>query len=527
MQLKRLLVITSALVSVSWPGLARAQYTPDQNVPTVEGVCVSNCNSSSSNSTGDTWGTQLGTALRSWVGRQMSGQAGRDRASQINHDAIAAQQAGNLDESLRLFRQAHQHNANSLVIRANLMQTLVMVAWRDFQARPNNATLSAIERLLDECDGLASPAIATEISYYGEILDAAARMRSGIASVREGERQAAENARALGAASPQISSIASNLAGQLNDVRASPASSSLGFGDPSAVADLRDAPSDPVDARGVLVSLPPNLPRLEQVEHSPGRDAWLRGMDAVRLHDWELATAWFQTAQLRDPHNEALHNAVVLSEWTRAYYRQAHSGQPSTPLDPALRNPQNVDVNTLLRDPAVRAPEDSALDLLFADQRQESRASLAAVLTPEERARIREPSDTDMQFLPCLEAARRNDEAELADLFRPHSRAEVIQDIRNQLTSMSREEVDAAQRSHSDPELVQAARQFYARDLLHLAVVQARRGDFDGAERLLTQATEMAPEETVYGIARDEMRRAYGPGGLAGPAPGTEIQPAH
>jgi len=58
------------------------------------------------------------------------------------------------------------------------------------------------------------------------------------------------------------------------------------------------------------------LPRLELMENSPGREGWLRGMDAIVHRDWPLALAWFRTAQRLDPTNPALARAVILAAWT-------------------------------------------------------------------------------------------------------------------------------------------------------------------------------------------------------------------
>lgn len=562
----KFLAVTAALLTCAagFPGTALGQYTPDQNVPTVEGVCVSNCGTSSSNSTstGDTWGTQLGLALRSWVGRQVSGEASRDRASATNHDAVAAQQAGNLDEALRLYRQAHRQNTGSLIIRANLMTALVLVAWRDFQNRPNTTALSYVERLLDEMDGLRDPAVAAQAPDYNDILAAAARIRDSIESVRAGERQAAENARALGAASRRISGIASDLAGQLNDSRSAASTTGLGFGDPSEAADLRDAPNEAVSLVA-RATLPPNIPPFQEVDNSPGREAWLRGIDAAARGDWELAAAWFGTARLRDPNNPALGRAVELAEWTRNFYR-TNARRPAdqqgvvaqrTEMESALRVPRDEDLALLFRDiqsdPALRVPRDEDLSLLFAS----GDPPPSPRLTPEQQRRADLYRDTlqmlppeDLDFMaPDPVTAREEMIGQLAggvrqglaqrgrgisngdwtDHLAPEVRG-MLADLREALPAPTQGPMNYTS------DLLTAA----AMDRVDVAVGDAAvslllLGDLAGAERAIAQgmswevgATSSAQYRRAYELVRS-WRGYTAINGLSGLAPGGEVQPVH
>jgi hypothetical protein len=93
-----------------------------------------------------------------------------------------------------------------------------------------------------------------------------------------------------------------------------------------------------VDARG-LGALPPGVPRLEEVENSPGKEAWLRGMDAVVQHDWQLALACFQTAQQKDPTNAALGRAVDLAKWTWERQKAASAQPQRAKSEPPVPNP--------------------------------------------------------------------------------------------------------------------------------------------------------------------------------------------
>lgn len=83
-----------------------------------------------------------------------------------------------------------------------------------------------------------------------------------------------------------------------------------------------------VDARGRIGEQFAGLPVYKEIASSPGRVAWLRGMDAVARRDWELAAAWFGTAKLRDPSNAAIGRATNLAIWTRDKLRSPKSAKP-------------------------------------------------------------------------------------------------------------------------------------------------------------------------------------------------------
>lgn len=130
-----------------------------------------------------------------------------------------------------------------------------------------------------------------------------------------------------------------------------------------------------VDARGSRPQTLSNLPRLEEVENSPGAEAWRRGMDAVVQSDWELASAMFATALQRDPTNAALQRAVDLAEWTKNYRRdrQVAMATAQTALERDLRTPRSSDLEPLFEqattdqtEAALRRSQDSDLKYMFA-----------------------------------------------------------------------------------------------------------------------------------------------------------------
>ncbi len=285
----------------------------------------------------DGWGARAGTAINQWFRRQLSGEAANDarrqRAVQINNQANTT---SSLDDRLRMYRQADEL-WSSPVIRLNLIEALIRVAGREYQNRnPQDATaLDRMEQFLNEAEGLNREDVQS-VEGYAEVIGWLNAGRNLIAQARAELATAARHQAALGDASARISQIAGDLAAEIGSNQAT-AASGLGFGDPTAVADLRDGPNSPPP-------LPPSAPSVPPT-NSPGYQAWLRGMDAVAQHDWELAAAWFGTAQLRDPNNEALQRAVDLAEWTRDFYRR-----PDARAAASLQLPQDADLD-LLFDP--------------------------------------------------------------------------------------------------------------------------------------------------------------------------------
>lgn len=374
----------------------------------VPGPGYGRCDPGSGSSSGglyapDGWGARAGTAINQWFRRQLSGEAASDarhrRAVEFNNQANATD---NLDEALRLYRQAHDLWA-SPVIRLNLMDALIRVAGQEYQRRdPSDpAALDRMERLLNEAEALNRADMAS-LDNYGATIGWLHSGRNLIAQARADLDAAARNAAALHDASARISDIAGQLANELGDSGAAN-TSGLGFGDPGQMTVVLNRP----DRLPPLPPSPPpfdrSVPCLEEVENSPGYEAWLRGMDAVVRRDWILAAAWFGTAQLRDPDNVAFRRAVDISEWTRDFYLRGEARQVA----------------------AMRAPTDEDLALLFPTPTPEQLPEA----TPEERRRMEVaaqlnttlPEDADLfrdlgaQRNAMIEAAPSDQRRRLAD----------------------------------------------------------------------------------------------------------------
>lgn len=120
---------------------------------------------------------------------------------------------------------------------------------------------------------------------------------------------------------------------------------------PGAVSDPVHTDTSVVDARGHIGSQFSNLPRLEEVENSAGRQAWLRGMDAVANSDYELAAAWFGTALQRDPTNAAIARMVDGTSFVRDQrrVRAANGALVSSPPE-TLTAPTDADLELLRED---------------------------------------------------------------------------------------------------------------------------------------------------------------------------------
>jgi hypothetical protein len=310
----------------------------------------------------NSWGAQLGTQMGTWMRRQLSGEAARDarqrRASELNRQGLATDDPW---EKLRLYREAREL-WDLPVFRLNLMYALINVADSQLRSDVRAEQLDRIEQMLNEAEALNGSDLAS-FELHPELINSLHYARNRVAQQRAALASQAANAAALQAASTRISDIAGRIA---NEIGASETqgSSGLVFGDPSQAAVVRQSPPPLPPQRAAFQR---GVPRLEEVENSPGYEAWLRGMDAVVNRDWVLAAAWFGTAQLRDPTNAAFQRAVDISVWTRDFYQRPEARAAS----------------------ALRVPEDSDLALLFPPSTPEQFPASApeSRATPEELRR--------------------------------------------------------------------------------------------------------------------------------------------
>jgi hypothetical protein len=72
------------------------------------------------------------------------------------------------------------------------------------------------------------------------------------------------------------------------------------------------------------------LPKIDEIEKSPGADMAHKAFEAAALHDWPVALAWWQSALLKDPTNESLKRAIDLAQWMVDYPKPA--AKPANPL---------------------------------------------------------------------------------------------------------------------------------------------------------------------------------------------------
>lgn len=167
----------------------------------------------------------------------------------------------------------------------------------------------------------------------------------------------------------------------------------------AALAEKRRAEQMVTDiSHGAMASLPPDFPRIEEIENSPGIEAWRRGMDAAMNHDWQLALAWFKMAQQKDPGNAALGRAVELAQWTWDE-RQKKAPTPESPVQhPKAEDLQYLFPQTQPLDPGQLPTEDD-MKYLFPGLPQR-KASPADSFHP--------PRDEDLQHLfPQLDSDKK------------------------------------------------------------------------------------------------------------------------
>lgn len=266
------------------------------------------------------------------------------------------------------------------------------------------------------------------------------------------------------------------------------------------VVDLRDRPSTPagtamaqaesdpmvVDAR-TNPSVLAGLPRLEEVENSPGRDAWLAGMAAAAESDWNVAVPAFETALQKDPGNAALARAVELARWTRD--RRTSSGELVASAPEAEKK-------------AIVVPQDADLEFLFS-QLIEGPPPAKAVVAPK---------DSDLELLFAREKSmwERIEEEAAQEPLAGESRA--VYDQR--LASLSKEIRAAAQDnrfSAEENERILQARIEMARELEADAHRLLTKGDWRGAVALLDRAGAQVPADAeIYKQRSESIRRSFG-----------------
>jgi tetratricopeptide (TPR) repeat protein len=370
-------VFTSLFASTA--GIAFAQTNPDTGV---RGVCVSNCGTSSSSSSTYEGPGLLGALIHE-IFRDRSDER-RARGTELNNQAVLLEKAGQLEEALRLYRRALELNPNAAMIKRNIASVLAQIAWRDVKSARETGNLATIDRAevnLSEGERYNIPGGPD----YQSIADGITNIRSAIAETR---RRTVEE-RQLADASRTIAKLSESVAKSLMSENPGLRGAGLDFGDPTPQPTVVTAAAVPttsalvtsndpmvVDARN-RGALPPGVPRLEEVENSPGKEAWLRGMDAVVQRDWKLALAWFQTAQLRDPTNAALGRAILLAQWaiegpsvppTKQGVSQPTRTEPPAPVKP-------IDPPTA----AEMARLEAALDKMMEKQTETVIAELATL----------------------------------------------------------------------------------------------------------------------------------------------------
>lgn len=329
------------VVATTTAGAAGAQTNPDTGVT---GVCVSNCGTSSSTTSGPSDGGLVGALIRE-IFKDRSDER-RARGTELNNQGVQIEKAGNLDEALRLYRRALELNSHP-TIKANIARLLARRAWLEVESGANRKDLSGMSRAeatLAEAEQYNIPGGPDYQAIAGWIVEA----RAMVAEARAYAAREAQNRQSLADASRTVEALTANVAKALTSNNTHTQTNALAFGDPPSSPESAPAAiarstavampvGDPmvVDARN-RGSLPPGVPRLEEVENSPGKEAWLRGMDAVVQRDWQLATAWFQTALQRDPTNPALGRAVELAKWTweRQKGTNPQGGTPPSRAEP-------------------------------------------------------------------------------------------------------------------------------------------------------------------------------------------------
>lgn len=419
-----------------------------------------------------------GQRLGQWLGRQLSGEAARDsrqqRAVALNNQGLATDDPW---EKVRLYRESRSL-WDRPVIRLNLMYALIDAADEHWYSDVQHSSeqLDRIEQLLNEAEALSGPDL-TSFELYPELINSLHLARNRVAQQRAVLASQAANAPALRDASTRISDIAGRIASEIG-AGETQGSGGLGFGDPSQPSVTRQTPPP----------LPPSLapyqrgvPRLEEVEGSPGYQAWLRGMDAVVRRDWVLAAAWFGTAQLRDPANAAFQRATQISEWTRDFYLR-----PEARASAALRVPQDQDLALLFPTPSPEQFPDSTpeevrrralagprgilpedVDYLFRDSSAQREAMIASV-----------PFEQRRQLAERGVTARAND---WTDALAPEMRG-MVAELRQALPPRR---YGPPNPRATPPDRIDAVTEEMSQSAADEAIVRVLHGDLAAAERAL------------------------------------------
>jgi tetratricopeptide (TPR) repeat protein len=247
-----------------------------------------------------------------------------------------------------------------------------------------------------------------------------------------------------------------------------------------------------VDARGVLRPLPPGLPRVEEIERSPGAGAWRRGMDAFIQGHFQMAYAWFVTAQQHDPMNAALGRAVTVSGWVLGNHpEQAYPPEVARRLGLTSNNASVGDVSGA-------GGSGSVVDSVLPGAPFEA--------TPPPRSGKPASASGNLAAAAAIAEARRIQHEMIIRLVQDQLAA------RNQTDSVA----------HADVERTRIVNVLMADGYSSMAIGRLAHNDYVSAERLLRRAAELDPGNTTYVVLADQVRRE---GGLpaSGSAPSTEV----
>ncbi|MGH9365119.1 MAG: hypothetical protein ACRD1B_07640, partial [Thermoanaerobaculia bacterium] len=206
-----------------------------QDIPDVEGVCVSNCDVPSD----DGYGGGDGIVEPGWLNEPFTGPSAEQQAWELNHQAVALDFAGNYSEAVELYRRALAFNPYDPIIRGNLAGALLKLSGQQRDA----GGFDLAEQAALEGKGLLNGYEVLEGSQYtvAELTASADWLLDTIARERR-EQSAKSDLQA------RVSTAAAAIGEQLAAEQAGTASSALtglAFGDPNVV-DLRDDPTVPI-----------------------------------------------------------------------------------------------------------------------------------------------------------------------------------------------------------------------------------------------------------------------------------------
>jgi len=93
----------------------------------------------------------------------------------------------------------------------------------------------------------------------------------------------------------------------------------LGFLPANSATQVASVPGGNPAARVADVQAPPpnpTLPRVAEIENSPGAGEARKAFQAIIAKDWPVAIVWYKQALLKDPNNAALKRSLDLAEYT-------------------------------------------------------------------------------------------------------------------------------------------------------------------------------------------------------------------